>query len=621
MFRIRGIFDHHLPINRAAIAQVQAILRTQFPLLREEAILQIPDRLRNPLKYGFRSTLFVAEGAKAQVKGFAFMSYEPDLNFCYLDFLATARHMLDRGIGGSLYERVRQEALLLAVVGLFFECLPDDPRLCPDPVVLKQNVARLRFYERYGARPIANTAYETPVTPGGDNPPYLVFDDLGRTLALPRDRAKAVVRTILEREYGHLCSKQYIEQVVASFRDPVVQRRAPKYRTKEPPVPPGTRIPKDAQIAMVINDRHGIHEVRERGYVEAPVRISAILKEIGESDLFLKVPPRDYSASHTLAVHDADFVRYLKRVCQSVPEGTSVYPYVFPIRNAARPPKELSIRAGYYCIDTFTPLNRRSHAAAERAVDCALTAADAVLNGHPIAYALVRPPGHHAERRTFGGFCYLNSTAIAAQYLSTFGKVAILDIDYHHGNGQQDIFYERADVLTISIHGHPRLAYPYFSGFEDEKGQGPGEGCNVNFPLPEMVDGVRYREVLQRALRIVTAFRPTVLVVALGLDTAKGDPTGSWSLRASDFEANGALLGALRLPTLVVQEGGYNTRSLGTNVRRFFWGLWSAMHEKQAATPTRWTVGLLSDSRTRREPKAPSTAFGLPPRPASRPST
>ena len=237
------------------------------------------------------------------------------------------------------------------------------------------------------------------------------------------------------------------------------------------------------QIALVINDRHGIHEVRERGYVEAPVRITTILKEIGGSDLFATVPPRNYPMSHIQAVHDADFVKYLKRVCESVPEGESVYPYVFPIRNAARPPKELAVRAGYYCIDTFTPLNRRAYAAAERAVDCALTAADAVLGGRPIAYALVRPPGHHAERRTFGGFCYLNSTAIAAHYLSAFGKVAILDIDYHHGNGQQDIFYERADVLTISIHGHPRLAYPYFSGFEDERGRGPGEGFNLNFPL------------------------------------------------------------------------------------------------------------------------------------------
>jgi acetoin utilization deacetylase AcuC-like enzyme len=186
---------------------------------------------------------------------------------------------------------------------------------------------------------------------------------------------------------------------------------------------------------------------------------------------------------------------------------------------------------------------------------------------------LVRPPGHHAERRVFGGFCYFNSTAIAAHYLSAYGAVAVLDIDYHHGNGTQDIFYERADVLTISLHGHPRFAYPYFSGFEDETGRGPGAGYNLNIPLPEHLDGTHYREVLMRALRRIKRFNPQFLVVALGLDTARGDPTGSWSLRARDFEANGRMLGALHVPTLVVQEGGYDSRSLGVNARHFFQGL------------------------------------------------
>jgi hypothetical protein len=141
----------------------------------------------------------------------------------------------------------------------------------------------------------------------------------------------------------------------------------------------------------------------------------------------------------------------------------SVYPYVFPIRNVARPPKDLAVRAGYYCIDTFTPLNHNAFPVAARAVDCAMTAAQRVLEGARVAYALVRPPGHHAERRSFGGFCYLNSAAVAANYLSGYGRVAMLDVDYHHGNGQQTIFYRRADVLTVSLHGHPSFAYPYFT--------------------------------------------------------------------------------------------------------------------------------------------------------------
>ena len=187
----------------------------------------------------------------------------------------------------------------------------------------------------------------------------------------------------------------------------------------------------------------------------------------------------------------------------------------------------------------------------------------------------MRPPGHHAERKAFGGFCYFNNAAIAAQYLCRFGTVAILDIDYHHGNGQQDIFYERADVLTISIHGDPDFAYPYFTGFPDETGSGPGKGFNINIALPEVQNGEQYRVALKSALAYVTQFAPKFLVVAFGLDPAKGDPTGTWSLGAKDFDENGRLIGALSLPTLIIQEGGYLTRTLGRNARNFFQGLYA----------------------------------------------
>ncbi len=146
-------------------------------------------------------------------------------------------------------------------------------------------------------------------------------------------------------------------------------------------------------------------------------------------------------------------------------------------------------------------------------------------------------------------------------------------MDYHHGNGQQDIFYRRSDVLTVSIHGHPRFAYPYFSGFEEEKGEGEGMGFNFNLPLPEQVDGERYRKALNEALRRIKKFSPQFLVVALGLDPAKGDPTGTWSLRIRDFEENGKLIGAMGLPLVIIQEGGYRTQSLGQNALAFFKGL------------------------------------------------
>lgn len=580
MFRIRRIYDDVLQIGRDEIAQIQQIIRDQFPAITEEEVQTLPEKLTNPFKYHFRSILFVMDDKGGRVRGFALLAHAPNLHFCYLDYISAARKITGGGIGGVLYDRVRQEAHALKSVGLFFECWPDDPHLCRDPEVLKQNIARLRFYEKYGARPIINTLYEKPLSPEDDNPPYLVYDNLARGISLSKKKARAVVRAILERKYGDLCPKEYIEEVVGSFKDDPVQLRPPRYLKNKPAIAVEAVIPDDEKILLIVNDKHSIHHVREKGYVESPVRIATILKEIERTQLFHAIPVRPFSEKYIKAVHDPGYIGYFKQVCEDLAPGKSIYPYVFPIRNSARPPKELAVRAGYYCFDTFTPLNHNAYLAARRAVDCALTGAQNILEGHLLAYALVRPPGHHAERRVFGGFCYFNSAAIAANYLSARGRVALLDVDYHHGNGQQDIFYERADVLTVSIHGHPRFAYPYFSGFLEEKGAGEGLGYNLNYPLGEKVEGAQYQKILETALKQIRKFAPKFLVVALGLDPAKGDPTGTWSLLAKDFETNGKLIGSLRLPTLVVQEGGYNNRNLGSNARNFFSGLWSGMYGK-----------------------------------------
>jgi acetoin utilization deacetylase AcuC-like enzyme len=190
-----------------------------------------------------------------------------------------------------------------------------------------------------------------------------------------------------------------------------------------------------------------------------------------------------------------------------------------------------------------------------------------------VAYAVCRPPGHHAQHRFFGGFCYFNNAAIAAQYLSSRGRVAVLDIDYHHGNGTQDIFYRRADVLTVSLHGHPNIAYPYFSGFADETGEAEGKGFNLNLPLAEHTDDAGYLKALERAAAVIRRYRPSCLVVSIGFDILKGDPTGSFTLSTRTMTEIGRRIAELGLPMLFVQEGGYNLRNLRSGVARLFQGV------------------------------------------------
>ena len=573
MFRIWRVQDDLRPVDRNRILQVQKILRAQFPGLDEKYVENVSQSLRDPAGQKLRYLLLVAEDTGGTVKGFAHLAHAVDLGFNYLDYLSTTPRFTGSGVGGALYQRVREESLSMGSLGIFMECLPDEPALCGDASLIKQNRARLKFYEQYGAAPIVNTAYETPIDPSDGCPPMLVFDDLGSGKPLGRKTARSIVRAILERKYGLRCPPGYIHTVVESFKDNPVRLRPPRYRKGLAAPVPAAPSP-DRRILLVVSENHQIHHVHERGYVESPARVGAILKELDKTDLFERATAASFPLSHVKAVHDQDFLSYLKRVCTRLTETRPVYPYVFPIRNAARPPRELAVRAGYYCIDTFTPLTRSAYLAALECVDCALTAAKALIGGRRLAYALVRPPGHHAERGVFGGFCYFNTSAVAANYLSAQGRVAVMDLDYHHGNGTQNIFWERGDVFTASIHGHPSFAYPYFSGFKDEAGEGAGQGCNLNFPLAEKVDGEHYRRALDKVRHKVARFKPAYLVVALGLDTAKGDPTGSWSLTPADFEANGRMVGSLGIPTLVVQEGGYRIRSLGTNALRFFQGIW-----------------------------------------------
>lgn len=576
-FSIRRIYDDFLPANQRAIDQIISITRRQIPDMKDEYFEVMRGLFRNPIYRKMRHIFFVVDDGRGDVRGFAEFSYAPDLKFCFLDLMAMRRGNVGGGMGSALYERVREEAKYLNARGIFIECLTDDGRVFKDKKMLRQNRARLRFYEQYGVLPIANTSYEYHSRLHYDYPYFLLYDDLDTNILPGTEDLKKIIQAILKRKYEPPCPKKDINLVLRSIKDDPILLRPPRY-LKEEAEHPIKKIPDDMKIVLICNEGHEIHHIRERGYVESPVRIKSILSELDKTDLFFKVMPKRFAEKWIREVHNADFVNYFKRVTLAMEPGRTLYPDVFPIRRMVKPPKKLLSRAGYYCIDVYSPINRNSYLAARGAVNCALTAADEILEGTRISYALVRPPGHHADADSFGGFCYFNSTAIAANYLSRYGKVAILDIDYHHGNGQQEIFYQRQSVLTVSIHADPDYEYPHFFGFKNEIGKGFGEGFNINYPLPQGVGGVLYLRVLKRALKNIRAYDPDFLVLALGFDTARGDPTGTWKLQKHDFRTAGKMIGALRTPVVVVQEGGYNIRNLGINARYFFDGLWEGMY-------------------------------------------
>ncbi|WP_309474790.1 histone deacetylase family protein [Dissulfurirhabdus thermomarina] len=532
---------------------------------------QIPQRLDDPLSAGYRTVLLVAERPTGKVVGFALLLHFTDAHFAFLDFMAVAGGLRGGGVGGALYEAVREFCRGVGCHGLYLEALPDNPLPGMDEATLAENRKRLRFYERYSVLPVVGTAYETPI---GEGPaPMLLFDGLGRTSPLRRKEAQAAVRLILSRKYAAITDRKYIRLVVESFTDDPVRLRPPRYikRTAQKDGVATGRLAKP--FALFITREHIIHHVHDTGYVERPTRVNALAEAVQGLELFQEQPIRHYGDQFITAVHDAEFLAYLKKVCKGLPPNKAVYPYVFPVRRPERRPRELAVRAGYYCIDTFTPLTRNAFDAARKAVDAALSGADAILKGAPVAYVLCRPPGHHAEHRLFGGFCYMNNSAIAANRLSAMGRTAVLDIDFHHGNGTQDIFYRRGDVLTVSIHGHPNHAYPYFSGFADETGEGEGKGANLNLPLPENTGGRDYLAALDEALRRIGRFAPQFLVVSLGFDTMAGDPTGSFRLSARALEEIGRKLASLRRPLLLVQEGGYSIANLKRGAKALFRGV------------------------------------------------
>ena len=342
-------------------------------------------------------------------------------------------------------------------------------------------------------------------------------------------------------------------------------------------------------MEMVYSPRHARHATAlqlpacSTPYFEIPARAEAIVNAIREAGLGELSEPRDFGMTPIGDVHDPEFVHYLQVAYESSRpffEGTRpAIADTYGGRGWRHKPAGWPGQLGYYSFDAAAPILEGTWEAAYMSAQCAATAADRVCSGARFAYALCRPPGHHAARDQHGGYCYLNNAAIAATMLRRGAgkRVAILDIDYHHGNGTQEIFYADPHVLVCSLHVAPDVDYPFFWGGRDERGEGLAVGCNHNWPLPHRVSEADYLAALEGAVSVVREFAPGFLVLSAGFDFMEGDPVpladGSFRVGMSGLDSVARMVADLGLPTVIIQEGGYNIERLGAYVVRLLTGL------------------------------------------------
>ncbi|AQZ93917.1 histone deacetylase family protein [Halopseudomonas phragmitis] len=304
---------------------------------------------------------------------------------------------------------------------------------------------------------------------------------------------------------------------------------------------------------------------------EKPSRADMVLERVRSTGLGPVQAPEDFGLAPIKRVHDSQFVDFLKGAWArwaALGRSHDMLPLAWPPRRMpARCPEDIDGQLGYYSFDAGVPMNAGSWQAIYSSAQVALSAQARLATGDQAAFALCRPPGHHAGIDYMGGYCYLNNAAIATQALLDGGarKVAILDVDFHHGNGTQDIFYQRPDVLFLSIHGDPRHEYPCFAGYADERGEGAGLGYNYNYPLAAGSDWTRWSQALADALRVIAGYGADALVVSLGVDTYKQDPISSFKLDSPDYLRMGEQIASLGLPSLFVMEGGYAVEEIGIN--------------------------------------------------------
>lgn len=308
-------------------------------------------------------------------------------------------------------------------------------------------------------------------------------------------------------------------------------------------------------------------------YAETPARAEAF-----RAQLHAVEAPADHGEAPILKVHDAGYIEYLKTAHASwIAAGRQgdVLGYVWPVvgrRNLDL--TRIDALAGRYSMDSSTPLTADSWTSAYWSTQCALSALDSVLAGDKVAVGLCRPPGHHAGADYLGGYCFINQAAVAAQAARDAGveRVAILDIDYHHGNGTQDIFWDRGDVFYASVHADPATDFPFYWGHADERGEGEGEGATLNLPLPQGTTLPAFRAAQAKALDAIARFAPGLLIVSFGADTFAGDPIANFALQTHDYAILASDISAVGLPTVILTEGGYAVDALGDNLASFLGG-------------------------------------------------
>ena len=338
--------------------------------------------------------------------------------------------------------------------------------------------------------------------------------------------------------------------------------------------------------AHLLHDPHVEFETsRAHSPFEHIGRAEAIRETLQADSRFDFLAPTEWGAAPIEAVHNPGLVRFLAEgwalYAAAHPGVREVVPDVFyrpALRDKmsdGREPQAINGRVGYWCFETTTPLTEGTYQAARGAVDTALTATQLVLSGAGSAYGLCRPPGHHATADLYGGYCFFNNAAVAAHHVAatTGARVTILDVDYHHGNGTQQIFYDRDDVQYVSLHGDPARAYPYSIGFADETGTGRGLGHNTNYPMPPRADDDLYVSTLATACERIERFAPSLLIVSLGLDTYITDPISDLAVTTDGMRRSGDVVRQLGMPTVVLQEGGYDVSALGANVQAWLSGL------------------------------------------------